>query len=76
MDFARALEKFKSFLMAVLPHSPFQQYIAQWQGLRWLGWLNWFIPVKLCLRIFASWLACLALYYLYRIILRWVKAVS
>ena len=76
MDFAAALAKFKDFLIAVLPHSPFQQYIAQWQGLQWLGWLNWFIPVRGCLQILASWLAALLVYYLYRIILRWIKAVS
>lgn len=76
MDFARALEKFKDFLIAVLPHSPFQQYIDQWRGLPGLSWLNWFIPVRACLTILASWLAALVLYYLYRIILRWIKAVS
>lgn len=76
MDFAAALEKFKAFLISVLPHSPFQQYISQWQNLPALGYLNWFLPIRSCLIIFASWLAALLVYYLYRIILRWIKAVS
>jgi hypothetical protein len=76
MDFSAALNKFKDFLSQVLPVSPFQPYLSQWRGLRWLGWLNWFIPVKACLIVFASWLAALVLYYLYRIILRWIKAVT
>lgn len=76
MDFAAALQKFKYALMHVLPVSPFQSFISQFHSLPWLGWLNWFIPVRACMTVFAAWLAALVIYYLYRIILRWIKAVS
>lgn len=77
MDILSALwTAFSGFLESVLPVSPFAKYIDAFSSLPFLGYLNWFIPVKECLIIFATYLAAVALYYLYSIILRWLRAIS
>ena len=63
-------------LKAVLPLSPFQQFIAEFQGLPALGWLNWFFPVSDCLRIMAAWLVAVGLFYMYSIVMRWLKVIG
>lgn len=71
------LTNFASKVMEVLPLSPFDGVKEQFQlNSEWVGWLNWFIPFGPFLRLFAGWLIAYALYLLYRIILRWIKAVS
>lgn len=74
--FTELFNKFMGALTKVLPVSPIAQYLPAWENIEWLGWLNWFIPVKQCLQIFAAYLACIAAYYLYSIVLRWVRAIS
>lgn len=67
---------FAHLLVQVLPTSPFQQYIQSFIPPDWLGILNWFIPVGQILGIFSAWLGAVALFYLYSIILRWVRAID
>lgn len=72
-------EIFNSFansLSSVLPRSPFSQFLEQFENLPFLGYLNWFIPVGACIDILLSWLSAIALFYLYSIALRWLKAIS
>lgn len=63
-------------LLKVLPLSPFQQFIADFRGLPALGYLNWFFPVGTCLKIMAAWLTAVGLFYLYSIVMRWVKVIG
>lgn len=63
-------------LTSVLPVSPFQSYIAYFRSWPYVGWLNWFVPVKGYLIVWASWLTAVGLYYLYAAVLRWIKAVE
>ena len=63
-------------LMEVLPTSPFQEYISQFAGIQYLGWLNWFIPIKSCLTVFSTWLVAVGLFYFYSIAMRWVKMIG
>lgn len=67
---------FGALLASVLPTSPFQEYIQAFVPPDWLGYLNWFIPVSSILGIFAAWLTAVALFYLYSIIMRWVRAID
>lgn len=67
---------FAALLASVLPTSPFQEYIQAFVPPDWLGYLNWFIPVSSLLGIFAAWLSAVALFYLYSIIMRWVRAID
>ena len=67
---------FGSLISKILPLSPFSKYINQLSGLPYLGYLNWFIPIGTILTIFATYLGAVAIYYLYTIILRWVRAIE
>ena len=60
-------------IIAVFPHSPFQQFLAQFENLPYLGYLNWFFPVRSCLQVLAAWLIAVTAFYLYSVIARWVK---
>ena len=59
-----------------LPTSPFAEFISEFSNLPFLGYLNWFFPVRDCLRVMAVWLAAIALFYLYSVIMRWVKMIG
>ena len=74
--FQQLLQQFGQSLQAVLPLSPFRGYIDQIAVPEWLGVLNWLFPVSECVTILAAWLVAYGTYLLYRIILRWIKAVS
>lgn len=73
--FNSLMDGFKDFLVSVLPGSPFREFITSLQGIEktWLGWLNWIIPVKQILIFLAAWLAAISLFYIYSIIMRWIK---
>lgn len=77
LDFmAELLSKFASMILSVLPHSPVQKYLASFDNLPYLGWLNWFVPVSAIITVAETWLVCIGLFYLYQIILRWVRAIG
>lgn len=68
--------KFFSWVIGLLPKSPFQSYIKAVGNIPYLAELNWFVPVPQLLAIGAAWLAAISLYYLYSIILRWIRAIQ
>ena len=76
MEFEAVFQKFSEALMQVLPLSPFQQYIDQFRSLPYLAWLNWFFPVGACLTVMAAWLVAVDLFYLYSILMRWLKIIG
>lgn len=43
---------------------------------QWLGILNWFVPVGTILNILQLWLSAIAVYYIYQILLRWIKVIE
>lgn len=52
-----------SFLSSVLPGSPFQSLISNFNGLATgLGWLNWFVPIGDFGLIFAGYLTVLVIW--------------
>lgn len=63
-------------ITSLLPLSPFQQYISYFNAWPYMGWVNWFVPVKGYLIVWGAWLNAVAVYYAYQGILRWVKAVE
>lgn len=64
-----------SLAINALPTSPFAGVISRLQSLPALGWLNWFIPVGWIVDTMAVWLSAITIYYVYSVILRWVKVV-
>lgn len=74
--FYELMSAFASLLLSVLPTSPFQQYIQAFAEVPYLGILNWFIPIGAFIKIGAAWLGAIALFYLYSIVMRWVKMIG
>ena len=63
-------------LVRLLPTSPFADFIDDFANLPWLGVLNWFLPVQQILTVMAAWLAAVSLFYVYSVIMRWVKLIG
>ena len=73
------MEIIKQFLNAVLgllPTSPFIAFIDAFESLPYMGYLNWFIPVSTFIAIGQAWLLSVGIFYLYSIVLRWVRAIE
>ena len=70
------LDKFLTLIISLLPLSPFAGYIDKLEELPYLGYLNYFVPVGTCLKIGAAWLSAIALFYLYRVVARWIKLIE
>ncbi len=60
----------------LLPASPFTAYINISLSNDYLKLLNWMIPVSEIISLLESWCVAIGLWYLYQIILRWVKVVE
>lgn len=63
----KAIVQLLTGLINFLPASPFS---AMLQGLEfpYLGYVNWFIPFDIFLKLIGGWLTCMALYYVYQTI--------
>lgn len=70
------LNQFLDWVLALLPTSPFTAFIESMETLPYLGWLNWFLPISEMIVIGEAWLVAIGLFYLYSVILRWVRAIS
>lgn len=70
------LKEFLDWVLQFLPTSPFVSFISAMESIPYLGWLNWFIPVGSIIVIGEAWLVSVGLFYLYSIVLRWVKAIE
>lgn len=76
MDIGQAFSGLVDDIIQLLPTSPFQQFLEDFEDLPFLGYLNWFFPVRGCLIVLAAWLGAIALFYLYSIVMRWVKMIG
>lgn len=66
-------------IIQLFPASPIQPLIATLSTpavLEVLSFVNWFVPVGTMLGVLSGWLACVAAYYVYQILLRWIKVVE
>lgn len=45
-------------IFSLLPDSPFSQYFAE-MDTSFFQYLNWFLPLDICLNIFLAWIACM-----------------
>lgn len=66
-------------ILALLPDSPFKildSLDPTGQIAEWLGMVNWFVPIYTFVGILEGWLACIAVYYVYQVVLRWLHAIE
>ncbi|MCL2717165.1 MAG: hypothetical protein FWE14_00060 [Lachnospiraceae bacterium] len=71
-----AIDSVLELALGVLPKSPFTEHIDNLARLPYLGLLNWFVPVGAFLAIGTSWLVAIGIFYVIKIVLRWIKAIS
>ena len=76
MTIQQAFDGLIDAIVRVLPHSPFADMIQQFSEIPFLGYLNWFIPVRAMLTVMLIWLTAVAAFYLYSVIARWVKLIG
>lgn len=67
---------FLALVLKLLPLSPFSEFIDELEQLEYLGYINWFFPIGRFITIATAWLACITLYYMCSILLRWLKAID
>lgn len=65
-------------VIELLPESPFVvlDELSRSEFYEWLQFLNWFIPVNTFVSILEGWLVCVAVYYVYQVVLRWIKVIE
>lgn len=64
-----------SWVLNLFPDSPTQEWVnAKPDGIN-LGWLTWFIPFPTMLLHLVVLLTAIGIYYIYRLIGRWIKVV-
>lgn len=71
-----ALTDFANTLLSVLPKSPFSDLLNQFSDIPYLGWLNWFLPIRDFIYIGGLWLTVIGVFYLYQVIMRWIKVIG
>lgn len=62
-------------LYALLPNSPFV-IVSNSEFSNFISQINYFVPVYEFLSIMETWLVCVAVFYLYSIFARWIKAIE
>lgn len=70
------LDKFLKVIISLLPLSPFAGFIDSLEGIPYLGYINYFIPVGTMLKIGAAWLSAITVFYLWSVVARWIKLIE
>lgn len=65
-----------AYVMNLFPVSPFKSYIDYFKQLPYMGYINWFIPIDVIVDVTVAWCTVIAIYYLYSVVARWVKAIE
>lgn len=74
--FLELIQKFGQLILSVLPKSPVKEILSDIGKPDWLSYLNWFIPVRAIVQVLVIFLSAISIYYIYQLILRWVKAID
>lgn len=62
-------------VFGLLPDTPFK--VNETSALfEYIGYLNWIIPFKELIIVTVSWLSAISVYYIYQIVLRWIKGIE
>lgn len=70
-----ALNDVLGWVCFMLPDSPFK--LLDNSPLHdYLSYINWFVPVPFILSTISAWLGAIGIYYGYKVILAWIKAIN
>ena len=64
-----------SWLVDLLPDSPFKA-IEMSVFDSYLFYINYFVPIDFMISTFLLWLTAISTYYIYSVVLRWIKAID
>lgn len=64
-----------SWVVHLLPDSPFRA-IANSDVQSFIGTLNWFLPMSQIVAEMELWITAVAIFYVYQVILRWIRAIE
>lgn len=70
--------KVLSLIFGLLPNSPFLTVSTAYDlsiG-KYMSYLAWLIPIKSILGILFAWLGCMLVYYVYSVVMRWIKLID
>lgn len=70
------LKQLLNALVMLLPTSPFIKITDYIDSVPFVSYINWFIPFNILVAITEIWLVSVGLFYLYMVVLRWVKAIE
>lgn len=62
-------------IVMLLPDSPFEM-LSNSGVSQYMGWLNWLVPIQQMVAILELWTTAILIYYIYVVILRWIKAIQ
>ena len=65
-------------IVELFPASPFTvlDELGNSEVYEWLRMVNWFVPIGTFVSILEAWPTCVAVYYVYQIVLRWIKVIE
>ena len=69
-------QKVFEWVLALLTTSPFSKLELPEPIQNMLGYVNYYVPISQMLIIAGSWIGCIAVYYVYQLILRKISAIS
>lgn len=59
-----------SFVLTVLPESPFVSFSNALPDTAWLRYFNWIFPVSECIAVLQAWLAAITVFYTVSVLAR------
>lgn len=74
-----ALVAFAVSIIEIFPESPFRGAIESVQDaeiITILQYVNYILPVQQMITIFGMWIVGVGLYYVYQLLLRWIKVIE
>lgn len=63
------------WVVNLLPDSPFKM-LSTTPIAKYLKYINWIIPIDFMINVLTLWLVAIAAYYVWSVVLRWIKAID
>lgn len=63
-------------IVELLPKCPLYYVESNETVKKYLGMVNWFVPVESMIAIGLMWLGCITIFYVVQVILRWIKVIE
>ena len=66
-----------NIVFSLLPNSPFLNISTYSLSMnKYLSNLSWLLPIKEMIGILVVWLGCMLIYYVYSVVMRWIKLID